>query len=70
LQRFTDYAQLGVPHIIQMDPETQVAHRFEEGSLIETRFDGLRIRETTIPFDSAHLFAERGRELNEAAGTD
>jgi Uma2 family endonuclease len=70
LQRFRDYAGLGVAHIIQMDPETEVAHRFQEGSLIQTTFDGLRIQNTNIPFDSEHLFAELRREIDEAAAKD
>jgi Uma2 family endonuclease len=67
LRRFRDYARLGVPHIIQMDPESQVAHRFQEGSLLETVFNGLPFQYTTIPFDSQHLFAELRREVDEAA---
>src|SRR4051794_1037567 len=43
LQRFRDFAGIGVPHIIQMDPETQVAHRFQEGSLIQTKFESLAV---------------------------
>ncbi|HUQ90980.1 MAG TPA: Uma2 family endonuclease, partial [Bryobacteraceae bacterium] len=70
LQRFRDYAGLGVPHIIQMDPETEIAHRFQEGSLIQTTFHGLGIRDTSIPFDSEHLFAELRREIEEAAAKD
>ena len=67
LQRFRDYARLGVPHIIQMDPETQIAYRFQDGSLIQTAFDGLPFPHTTIPFNSEHLFAELHRELEEAS---
>ncbi|HWF48391.1 MAG TPA: Uma2 family endonuclease [Bryobacteraceae bacterium] len=67
LQRFKDYSSLGVPHIIQMDPETQVAHRFHDGSLIQTRFETLHVEHATIPFDSDHLFAELRREIDESA---
>ena len=67
LQRFKDYSSLGVVHIVQMDPETQVAHRFQDGSLIQTRFETLRVEHATIPFDSDHLFAELRREIDEAA---
>jgi Uma2 family endonuclease len=68
LRRFGDYARIGVPHIVQMDPESQVAHRFEQGSLIRTIFDGLHFEHTTIPFNSAEMFAAMRREAGEAAG--
>jgi Uma2 family endonuclease len=67
LARFRDYATLGVPHIVQMDPESRTAHRYQGGSLIQTTFDGLRLQQTTIPFDSARLFAQLYREADEAA---
>ena len=67
LQRFGDYARIGVPYIVQMDPETLVAHRFEAGSLIQTRFDALRFPHAAIPFDSDGLFAALRREIEEAA---
>jgi Uma2 family endonuclease len=70
LQRFKDYASVGVRHIIQMDPETQVAHRFQDGSLIQTKFETLDLQETTIPFDSEYLFAALRREIAEAAARD
>jgi Uma2 family endonuclease len=68
LHRFRDYVRLGVPHIIQMDPETGVAHRFEQGSLIQTEFDGLQLPHTTVPFNSRQLFTQLRREIDEAAG--
>lgn len=70
MQRFNDYTSLGVPHIVQMDPETQVAHRFQAGSLIQTRFETLPFEQRTIPFDSEHLFTELRREIEEAAAED
>jgi Uma2 family endonuclease len=70
LHRFRDYAGLGVPYIIQMDPETRVAHRFDDGSLIETAFDGLRLEHATVPFDSGRLFTELRREMDEASAID
>ena len=70
LARFRDYATLGVPHILQMDPESQTAHRYEDGSLIRTAFDGLGLQQTTIQFDSASLFAQLRREADEAAATN
>ena len=57
LARFRDYARIGVPHIVQMDPEEYVAYRFERGSLIETRLAGLLLpgQNRSIPFDSQTL---------------
>ena len=68
LQRFRDFERLGVQHIIQMDPEDHIAHRFEGGSLIETRFNGLHLANVgaTIPFDSEALFEQLRREHEEA----
>ena len=36
--RFIDYTNLGVKHVLQLDPEEYVAHRFDNGSMIETCF--------------------------------
>jgi Uma2 family endonuclease len=70
LGRFRDYASVGVPCIIQMDPESRTAHRYEDGSLIRTAFNGLGLQHTTIPFDSERLFADLGREADEAAADE
>jgi Uma2 family endonuclease len=67
LARFRDYAHLGVPYIVQMDPDTQVAHRYENGSLIETSFRAIDTGGRVIPFDSEHIFAELRREVDESA---
>jgi hypothetical protein len=73
--RFRDYAGLGAPLIIQMDPENYVAHRFESGSLLETHFRELSVkhsgierfqRQISIPFDSDALFDQLRTELAEA----
>ena len=37
--RFEDYSHIGVHALVLMDPERLIAYRFEEGSLIVTRFD-------------------------------
>jgi Uma2 family endonuclease len=67
LVRFRDYQSIGIQHIIQMDPENHVAHRFENGSLLETRFDGLALSgpDRIIPFDSDSLFTQLRQERNE-----
>jgi Uma2 family endonuclease len=70
LARFRDYQSLGVLHIIQMDPESRTAHKYEDGSLIQTAFNGLRLQHTIIPFDSERLFADLRREVDEAAADE
>jgi Uma2 family endonuclease len=68
LARYRDYSSVGVPNIVQMDPERCVAHRFESGSLIETKFEGLYLphMNDTVPFDSEALFDQLRREMAEA----
>lgn len=63
--RFLDYSRLGVLHIIQMDPEECVAHRYSEGSMIQTRFESLELPTGTVPFDSEELFRRLRAELAE-----
>lgn len=70
LQRLRDYAALGVPQIIQLDPETQLAHRFQDGSLIQTRFEALPAGQSAIPFNSDALFAQLRSELEESSSHD
>jgi Uma2 family endonuclease len=67
-RRFQDYAGIGVTALVQMDPEEHVAHRFEAGSLIETRFEGLYLphARATVPFDSEAIFEQLRREHREA----
>ncbi len=68
LQRFRDYASIGVTTIVQMDPESRIAHRFESGSLIETAFTSLRLPHVSgeLPFDSSALFEQLRLEHEEA----
>jgi Uma2 family endonuclease len=61
--RFLDYWNLGVRHILQMDPESYVAHRFDNGSLIQTAFQSLDLPTGTVPFDSEELFRRLRTEL-------
>jgi hypothetical protein len=68
LQRFQDYDQLGVPYIVQMDPETQVARRYQDGSLMQTKFQSFPLTHTTIPFDSEQVFAELRRADGPSCG--
>ena len=56
--RFRDYASLGVHQLILMDPEEYIAYRFEDGSLIQTKFDTLSLPTgSNIPFDSQQIFS-------------
>lgn len=66
--RFQDYARIGVSSLIHMDPEGHVAHRFESGSLIETRFTEIQLPhvQAAVPFDSEALFEQLRREHREA----
>ena len=66
LERFREYAALGVPSIIQMDPEESIAHRFDKGSLIETKFTDLDLGSSTIPFDTEALFEQLRSEYRQA----
>ncbi|HYP14381.1 MAG TPA: Uma2 family endonuclease [Bryobacteraceae bacterium] len=61
--RFLDYANRGVPHVLQMDPEEYVAHRFDKGSMIETKFESLELPTGAVPFDSEELFQKLIAEL-------
>jgi Uma2 family endonuclease len=65
LARFRDYARIGVPHILFLDPELHIGFRFQEGSLIETRFTSLELPSGSIPFDSESLFRELVRKHNQ-----
>jgi Uma2 family endonuclease len=63
--RFLDYSNLGVKHVLQLDPEEYVAHRFDHGSLIETRFESLELPTGTVPFNSEELFRRLRAELED-----
>lgn len=67
LARFRDYETLGISHIVQMDPEEHVAHRYQSGSLIQTEFRSLSLRgRPDLPFHSAALFEQLRQEVAEA----
>ena len=62
-----DFAAIGAATIVQMDPENHVAHRFESGSLIETRFTHLTLRSgATVPFDSEAIFDQLRAQYEKA----
>jgi len=67
LQRFRDYKQIGVRHVVLMDPEQLVAFRFEDGSLLQESFASLDLPSGSVPFDTQALFRQLVEERNESA---
>jgi Uma2 family endonuclease len=65
LERFRDYAQLGVRHIVLLDPERLIAYRYEDDSLIKTQFSELTLPTGSLPFNTEALFRQLVEELNE-----
>jgi Uma2 family endonuclease len=65
LERFRDYKRLGVRHVVLMDPENLIAFRFEEGSLLQTRFMSLDLPSGAVPFDTEVLFHELTAQRNQ-----
>jgi hypothetical protein len=67
LARFRDYKQIGVLHMLLLDPEELRAYRFENRVLIETQFTSLDLPSGTLPFDTEALFRQLIEERNEGA---
>jgi hypothetical protein len=67
LARFRDYKLVGARQLVLLDPEEFIAYRFENGSLIETRFTSLDLPSGSIPFDTEALFRQLVEERNEGA---
>lgn len=71
LERFEDYAAIGVEQCILMHPEKYIAWRHSAGSLIRTDFTTLHItggRE--VPFDTTAIFGQLRQEIAELEGDD
>ena len=70
--RYREYHAIGVRTIVQMDPEKHIAHRFEAGSLLETRVGGLYLPhvDASVPFNSEALFEQLRSEANQATDSD
>lgn len=66
LQRFQDYTNIGVRHMLLLDPEQLIVFRFEEGSLLKTQFKSLELPTGSLPFDTEALFAQLLEERNRA----
>jgi Uma2 family endonuclease len=58
LERFRDYQRIGVRQVVLLDPENLIAFRFEDGSLLQTRFTSLDLPSGSVPFDTEALFQE------------
>jgi Uma2 family endonuclease len=59
LVRFADYEALGVPHILQLDPERRRTHLYRGGALTASDVEGFQVPERGwLPFDSRALLAE------------
>jgi Uma2 family endonuclease len=65
IQRFRDYKQIGVRHMILLDPEELLAFRFEDGSLLQSHFTALDLPTGPVPFDTDALFRQLTEERNE-----
>jgi hypothetical protein len=51
--------------MVLLNPEELIAYRFEDGSLIETRFSSLDLPPGSLPFDTEALFRQLEEERNE-----
>jgi len=58
LQRFQAYKRIGVLHVILLDLEEYLAFRFEDGSLLQSRFTTLDLPSGSVPFDSEARFRQ------------
>jgi Uma2 family endonuclease len=59
MQRFRDYAALGVRNIIQMDPEDRTTFVFESGNVISRDLKTLDLGDgILLPFDTQQLFSQ------------
>ncbi|HUE20514.1 MAG TPA: Uma2 family endonuclease [Bryobacteraceae bacterium] len=56
LARFRDYKQIGVLHMVLLDPEELTAYRFENRALIEAPLTSLTLPTGDLPFDTEDLF--------------
>jgi Uma2 family endonuclease len=65
LARFQDYKQIGVAHVVLLDPEDLIAFRFDnDGSLLRTQFTSLELPTGSLPFDTTALFQQLVEQRN------
>ncbi len=67
LARFRDYKQIGVLHMVLLDPEERRAYRFENRALIEAPLTSLDLPSGSLPFDTEDLFRQLVERRNEGA---
>lgn len=67
LARFRDYEQIGVRHMVLLDPEEYRAYRFENSALIEGQLTSLDLPAGGLPFDTEAIFRQLAEERNEGA---
>jgi Uma2 family endonuclease len=67
LARFRDYKQIGVRHIVLLDPEDLTAYHFENRALIEAPLTSLKLPTGDLPFDTEDLFRQLVERRNEGA---
>jgi len=65
--RLQDYKEIGVHHMVLLDPEDLVAYSFENGTLAQTQFTSLRLPTGDLPFDTTDLFQRLTARLNRGA---
>jgi Uma2 family endonuclease len=66
LERFRDYASVGVHSIVLMDPERSVSHKYENGSLMQTGLDALELPGgANVPFSTTTIFGDLHDALDE-----
>ena len=63
IQRFREYEKLGVPHIIQMDPEDRTTFLFVNGDLIRRDLTSIDLPgHGVLPFDTRELLSRLDEE--------
>lgn len=63
MQRFREYEELGVPHIVQMDPEDRTTVAYVHGDLVRRDFTVLEMPgRGSLPFDSRARLARLDEE--------
>jgi len=65
LARFRDYNQIGVAHILLLDPGELIAYRFVDGSLTVRRFTSIALPTGSLPFDTEAIFRKLAEERHE-----
>jgi Uma2 family endonuclease len=63
MQRFREYETLGVPHIVQMDPEDRTTFVFLNGDLVRRDLTAIEVPgRGSLPFDTRELLSRLDEE--------